>query len=483
MTKLPNSWCTVRLSDVVEKAEKIDPKRTPKRQFEYIDISSIDPTTFTIKGTTQHTGQTAPSRARQVVNSGDVLFSTVRPYLRKIASVPSSLDQQIASTGFTVIRPVTGVEWKYVLYYCMTDDFINAMTAVQRGTSYPAVRDSDVFDETIPLPPLAEQKRIVARIEELFSEIDNGVANLYRAKELLGTYRQSVLKAAFDGTLTEDWRSTLARGEHTGSLDKLSLSVDEIEAESRPDCGVLPSGWVWTTPSLLSSAENYALAIGPFGSNLKVSDYRDSGVPLVFVRNIRSNSFGGADDKFITEQKAIQLEPHRVRSGDILITKMGDPPGDACMYPLDRPDAIITADCIKMTLDQSLPSASYVVHLINSPWGQRQIARITRGVAQRKVSLGRFKNIPLPLAPRDEQSEIARRIDEVFDSCSRVESEIEYELSRTLELRQSVLMQAFTGNLVPQDPDDEPASVLLERITADQATQKSTTSRKKRKSA
>lgn len=146
-------------------------------------------------------GADAPSRARQLVRAHDVLFSTVRTYLKNIAQVPEACDGQVASTGFAVLRGKEGVSSKYLFYFCLTEDFLDTLGSLQRGTSYPAVHDSDVREQFIPLPPLAEQRRIVAAIEEQLAQLDAGVAALKSAQAKLRRYRASVLKAACEGAL------------------------------------------------------------------------------------------------------------------------------------------------------------------------------------------------------------------------------------------------------------------------------------------
>jgi type I restriction enzyme, S subunit len=142
------------------------------------------------------------------------------------------------------------------------------------------------------------------------------------------------------------------------------------------------------------------------------------------------------------------LLAHEIQPGDILITKMGAPPGDACLYPLDMPKAIITADCIKWTLSPILNKPSFFVNAINSQLLKAQILDITQGVAQLKVSLGRFRNIAIPVPPLTEQKAIVDEVESRLTSARKIEEDINITLLKAERLRQSVLRKAFSGNLI-----------------------------------
>ncbi len=237
----------------------------------------------------------------------------------------------------------------------------------------------------------------------------------------------------------------------------------------------LRNGWAFAVPDDVAADDRYSLGIGPFGSNLKVNDYTDTGVPLVFVRHIRAELFDGHDSHFISEKKAKELRAHEVHPGDVLITKMGDPPGDVTLYPRSRPVGIITADCIKWRINPSAGLPEYFAYATRTASVQRQILRITKGVAQRKISLARFRSIEYPVAPLPEQHRIVEAIESYFTRLDDAVATLERVQRNLKRYRASVLKAAVEGRLVPTEAelaraegrDYEPASVLLERILAE----------------
>lgn len=404
---------------------------------------------------------------------------------------------------------------KPFLYYALKDA-LAALHKKAHGSGMVHITKAKFDRHPIKLPPFGEQKRIVSKIDELFSRIDEGERALEQVSKLVQRYRQSVLQAAVTGELTRDWREARkAAGEPLESGEDLLIRIlrarretweqaelakmkakgikpandswkKKYEEPSPPDTSDLPElpvGWVWATPVQLESSVANALTIGPFGSNLKVSDYRSEGVPLIFVRNIRSKSFSTTDGKFVSPEKARELATHTARPGDVLVTKMGDPPGDACVYPLDSPDAIITADCIKWTLHPLLTAREYFAEFINSALGRSQIGVITKGVAQQKVSLERFRKIAIAVPGPEEQAKITERLEIEAQRLISVCAFIATEMRRSSALRQAILKAAFAGTLVNQDESDEPAVTLLQRIAAERPTDNATAKRGPKKKA
>jgi type I restriction enzyme S subunit len=245
-----------------------------------------------------------------------------------------------------------------------------------------------------------------------------------------------VLAAATSGELTREWR------------EGKEIAFDRLAIQD------------------LCLNERYSLCIGPFGSNLKVSDYEEQGVPLVFVREIRARKFGGPGTKYVTPEKAHELIAHQVRPGDLLMTKMGDPPGDTAIYPENLPFAIMTSDVVCIRPDPSKIDKTFLSYLLESPGGRDLIQGITAGVAQQKISLERLKTVFLMVPSLPEQQEIVRRTQDLFSLADQLEAKLTSARRIVERLTPALLAKAFRGELVPQDPSDEPATALLERLAA-----------------
>ncbi|WP_238529139.1 restriction endonuclease subunit S [Acidithiobacillus thiooxidans] len=433
--------------------------------------------------------------ARTQVSPGDVLLTIVGT-IGRTAVVSEHHPQFALQRSVAVLKP-RGIDSRYLAFALNSHDRQQWLVDHAKGTAQKGVYLKTLGTVDIPIAPRAEQTRIVAKLEELLTDLDAGVAELKAAQKKLAQYRQSLLKAAVEGALTAEWRQQHPPAETGAQLLQRILTERRARWEAKqlakfkqqgktppkdwqkkypepvpPDTGGLPDlpqGWVWASVEQIASDEPYSLAIGPFGSNLKVPDYRESGVPLVFVRNIRSGKYGGTQTKYVTTEKAEELSAHRVDAGDVLITKMGEPPGDADVYPHGQPPAIITADCIKVRCWAGLMRPDLLKAAINSHIGRQQIEPMTQGVAQKKVSLGRFTSLAVPVPPIQEQDELIALVGTATREIAAQEAAIRMSIKQSTAQRQNILRAAFSGHLVPQDPADEPASVLLARIRAERA--------------
>src|SRR5262245_40399126 len=288
----PNGWSWATVGEVTEAAIE---QKAPEGQsnFLYVDISSIDNKTKRIVEPKSIPVSQAPSRARQQLKPNDVLVSMTRPNLNAVAMVPEGMQGAVGSTGFCVLR-TNWLPASWLYYLVQTQDFIKAMSDLVQGVLYPAVRSRDITNYKIPIAPLTEQHRIVAEIEKQFTRLDAAVASLRRVQANLKRYRAAVFKAACEGKLVPT-EAELARQEgrsYETGVQLLERVLNErrqkwngkgkYKEPVKPNTGnvpQLPEGWTWASPVQLSSGERHSFSIGPFGSNLKVSDYTSSGVP------------------------------------------------------------------------------------------------------------------------------------------------------------------------------------------------------------
>jgi type I restriction enzyme S subunit len=337
--------------------------------------------------------------------------------------------------------------------------------------------------------PLNEQRCIVAKIEELFSDLDAGVAALKRAKANLKRYRASVLKAAVEGKLTEQWRAKHPATEPASALlarilqeRRLKWEADQLAkfaaAKKEPPknwrdkyveptpldtTGLpeLPEGWCWAT---LDQLLNY-LRNGYFQSPTGA----DSGTPILRINAVRPLKVDLAESRFLNEIEG-SVDDHFIENGDLLFTRYNgsvDLLGVAgmvrgCTEKVLHPDKLIR---VKLILGEPLPSFIEVAANIGES-RKHMVGRARTTAGQKGVSGPDVREMPIPLPPLAEQACINTEVATKLSQIDAAEAQIAHGLLRAARLRQSIFKRAFEGKLVPQDPKDEPASALLERLRA-----------------
>jgi type I restriction enzyme S subunit len=187
------------------------------------------------------------------------------------------------------------------------------------------------------------------------------------------------------------------------------------------------------------SSEPGMFVDGPFGSNLKASEYVAYGVPVARIQNVRPNRFDFTDQKFITKDKAEELTRHEYRPGDLLIAKMGDPPGDACVVPPEAGSGVIVADVVRFRGSRSEVDHQYVAYFLNSAEGREEFARHTRGSTLQRVNLSSMKEICIPLPHPGEQ----RRIAAILDKADAIRRKREQALALANDFLKSTFLEMF----------------------------------------
>ncbi|WP_158297382.1 restriction endonuclease subunit S [Alteromonas macleodii] len=486
-TNLPKGWASVEIDEIVLPIEAVNPADYPNEEISYLDISSVD----NEKGSIDHPkillGKDAPSRARQIVRPEDTIFSTVRPYLKAIAMVSPTIKRPIASTGFCVLRACEGVNSRYLFYFVRSDQLMQEIIPLQRGVSYPAIRSKDLLSRKIPTPPTNEQNRIADKIDELFSELDAGINELKIAQLKLQHYRQSLLKSAVEGALTQKWRDdNKNKIDETGAelLNRILTERKQLweqnklaefkEKNKKPpknwqakypepvqpvttDLPELPEGWVWATIDQLAINKRY-------GSSSKTNDDA-SGVPVLRMGNIQDGKLDYDNLKYLPEDHK-EFPELLLNDGDLLFnrTNSAELVGKTAVYKDIGKPVSYASYLISVTFSEHfLPE--FAAHYINSVLGKKWIAEVMNQTAgQANVNGTKLGALPIPLPSILEQRVLIDKVSNEFDSIDLQIEATALGLNQSNAQRKNILKSAFSGLLVPQDKSDEPASVLLEKI-------------------
>ena len=386
------------------------------------------------------------------------------------------------------IPDATNSDFLYYFLASQEKGFVDA----GKGGAQPNISQGIVKAWPIFLPARAEQTRIVAKLEELLSDLDIGVAELKAAQKKLVQYRQSLLKAAVEGALTAEWRTQhqpletgaqllqrillerrtrwearqLARFKEQGKIPPKDWQKKYPEPVQPDTTGLpeLPQGWVWASVEQLGDVQ-----LGRQRSPDKVGGA--SPTPYIRAANVTEAGVDLSDvlemDFSETEKKTFAL-----KVGDVLLTEAS---GSA--EHVGRPAIWRHADglyCFQNTVLRFSPlgiGSEFGFYSFLAMQKLGVFRKLSGGVGINHLSAGKFSKLPMPLPPLAEQLTLIESIEQSFARCDEQLSAINHSLQQSTAQRQNILRAAFSGQLVPQDPADEPASVLLERIRAERAAQ------------
>lgn len=391
---LPVGWKRRPLNDICESKPLVNPRKSPSKEFDYVDIASVSNETFSIGETKRLLGSEAPSRARKPIFTGDVIFSTTRPYLKSIARVPKNLDGQVCSTGFCVLRSSPQVLSDWLFFNVISDDLIRQVTPKMRGGNYPAVSDSDVLESEIPLPPVEEQHRLVTRLKDLMERVDE-VAEL--RKEVIAEAN------ALPVSMIEEAMSTsTGREVRLGDICKIaSALVDPRESQYQELLHVGGANILSGTGSLveLKTARDEGLISGKFlfsPSDVLYSKIRP------YLRKVARPDF------------------HGLCSAD--------------MYPL-------------RVTDEGKVEQGYLFYLLLSRGFTDYANQVSNRAGMPKVNREQLFAFEFRLPDLATQREIVDLADRCFSSACSLSEDIRVRQGEVASLKQSILRRAFAGEL------------------------------------
>ncbi len=421
-------------------------------------------------------------KKEQYIKRGDVIFAMSSGSKHLVGKSAVATNDFKGSYGAfcALLRIGEIVNKKYISYIFKGNSYRKLISEIAKGTNINNLKREHILDFELPLPPKPTQQAIVSKIEELFSELDKGIENLQLAQQQLKTYRQSVLKWAFEGKLTKEWRKAkhfITSKDLTASITKKrvldykrkleewekSNSVEEkISKPQRPSNldpkndlfeglvkkETIPVEWEIVPLVFVSDNQPNSIVDGPFGSSINVNeDYIDSGVPVIRMVNIRPFRFVQDQMKFIKESKFQSLRRHNILPHDILIAKVGATIGDCCIYPINQPEAMLsTTGSCRIRLDKNVMNTKFLEYHIF--FHRNTLKDIASQTAQPFLNMKVLKSFPVVLPTIEEQSKIVQEIESRLSVADKMEESITQSLQQAEALRQSILKKAFEGKLL-----------------------------------
>jgi type I restriction enzyme S subunit len=438
--EIPNGWANVRLSNVCDKitdGSHFSPKSVDIG-FPYVTVKDLKNDTIDFSKCLKITKKDYNNLSKNDCNPlrNDVLFSKDGT-VGKVALINYDL-QFVVLSSLAILRPHPKIILsKYLFYILKSSQFLLQALNQKKGVAIRRIILRDLKEINLNLPPIPEQQRIVAKIEELFSSLDKGIESLKTAQQQLKVYRQAVLKWAFEGRLT---------------------NRNVVEGE-------LPEGW-----KKVNVGKVVKTIDGDRGPNYpKKDEFLQKGYCLFLsTKNVREDSFVFEDNIFISKEKDEKLRGGKLQLSDVVITTRGTL-GNVALYDEKIPYKHIRINSGMLILRRTNESLNnyYLMKFITSPIFISQLKEKQTGTAQQQIPANVLREIEIPLAPIPEQHTIVAEIESRLSVCDNIEESIEHSLKQSEALRQSILKKAFEGKLVPQDPNDEPASVLLAWIKAE----------------
>jgi type I restriction enzyme S subunit len=486
---LRRGWVLTTLGEIVEPTR---PRHSPQdfADFPFIGMENIEAHTMKLLGTVL--AGTMKSSAVHFQPS-DVLYGRLRPYLNKVFCPDF---EGLCSAEFIVFPQSEHLNSKFIQYLLNSADFVSFASHINAGDR-PRVDFEQIAQYRVPVPPLPEQQRIVAEVEKQFTRLEAAVRALKRVQANLKRYRAAVLKAGVEGRLapTEaelaraegrsyepasellrrilaerrtQWEADqIARFRASGKEptdDKWKKKYQEPFAPNEGRLAALPEGWTWATVDQLADVGTGAT---PLRSN--ATYYSEGSIPWVTSAALNERFVSEAKE-FVTERALRETNLTIYEPGTILVAMYGEGRTRGRCSKLKIAATTNQAIAALVFHGTSVECRAYVRLFLEKNY--EDVRRLSSGGVQPNLNLGLIRRIAIPFPPTAEQHRIVAEAERSHSLTDELEMQIEANLKRAQRLRQAILKRAFEGKLVPQDPSDEPAAVLLERICAEREARK-----------
>jgi type I restriction enzyme S subunit len=433
MSNLPVSWINVQLGDVVDygNTSKAEPTEIAKNSW-ILELEDIEKTSSKLIQRILFSERQSKS-TKNKFEKNDVLYGKLRPYLDKVIIANKS---GYCTTEIIPIKPGKYLDNRFLFYGLKRKEFIDYVSEVSHGLNMPRLGTKQGQAAPFVLAPLNEQIRIAAKLDSVLAKVDAAQARLEKIPTLLKRFRQSVLAAATSGELTREWRAE-------NKIDATYTTLGEAGIEVKT---------------------------GPFGSALHKEEYVSDGIPVINPMHIRDGSIYPTAEMTITKDKFKELKAWKLEVGDVVIGRRGEMGRAAEITSYDA-DLLCGTGSMIIRSNTGLISSAYLCLVLRSPNSVAYFESNSVGSTMVNLNQKIIKNLNFHYPSSEEQKEIVRRVESLFTLADTVEKQYLETKKRIDRLTQSLLAKAFRGELVPQDPNDEPAAELLKRIQAERNAQ------------
>lgn len=405
---IPDSWEWVRLGDVL----KPEVKKKPTTNFYYIDIASVNNNTNIVEDENyiDISKDKVASRARQQLESGDILFSVVRPYLKNVAMVPDDRKYRVGSTGFYVLKPVFNLNSKYIFYLVLSNYVIKSMTRLMKGDNSPSIRKGDLQTFLIPLPPLEEQSRIADKIAQLFALLRKVESSTNDYAELQKMLHDKVLDLAMRGKLVEQdpndepasvllekIKAEKAQLVKDGKIKK-SKPLPPITEDEKPFA--IPDSWEW-----VRLGDVLLETIGGGTPAKSKPEYWNGDIPWISVKDVHEGSDIVSKTQDTITQAGLENSSTNLIPKNTLIAVMRMAVGRIAVNEMDA--------CINQDLRALITSKFFVDNYLKYIYPTLKFS--TSGITVKGIKINALLNTVIPLPPFEEQQKIVNRIKNVLE--------------------------------------------------------------------